>query len=71
MPPPVPASGPKPRGGKNCGANKGCFDASLIIISGSILDPYRPFWIFVEVTAEYSFPDFRDFLVRKNVYVTL
>ena len=65
MPPPVPASGPKPRGGKNCGANKGCFDASLIIISGSILDPYRPFWIFVEVTAEYSFPDFRDFLVLK------
>ena len=29
MPPRVPASGSKPCGGKNCGVNKGCFDASL------------------------------------------
>ena len=30
---------------------------SMLLLSGSILDPYRPFWIFVEVTADYSFPD--------------
>ena len=25
-----------------------------------VRDPYRPFWIFMEVTADYSFPDFRS-----------
>ena len=47
------------------------FRRLTIIISGSILDPYRPFWIFVEVTAEYSFPDFHDFLVLKPACKTL
>ena len=26
----------------------------------SYRDPYRPFWIFMEVTADYLFPDFRS-----------
>ena len=25
-----------------------------------VRDPYRPFWIFTEITADYSFPDFRS-----------
>ena len=25
-----------------------------------VLDPYRPFWIFMEVSADNSFPDFRS-----------
>ena len=28
--------------------------------TSAYLDPYRPFWIFMEVSADNSFPDFRS-----------
>ena len=34
--------------------------STLLCHPGFLLDPYRSFWIFMEVTADYSFQDFRS-----------
>ena len=41
-------------------ATSSVVSALLYHRSYRVRDPYQPFWIFLEITADYSFPDFRS-----------